>query len=66
MKKFHVASCMGHGRHVASVHTWHGDVAGRRHGRVTIQVNDMVQCLVVTWPSHGMPCGSGKIPNEGR
>jgi hypothetical protein len=33
--------------------------------QVTVQVVVVAQCLVSTWPSHGLPCGSGKIPNEG-
>jgi hypothetical protein len=47
-------------------HTWQADVAGRQCGRVTVQVGDVGECLAATWPSHGLPCGSGQMPNEGQ
>jgi hypothetical protein len=50
------------GRHVAYVPY----VAGRRCGRVTVQVDDMGQCLAATWPSHGLPHGSKKMSSEGQ
>jgi hypothetical protein len=32
--------------------------------QVNLQLVDVAQWLVSTWPSHGLPCGSGKMPNE--
>jgi len=32
---------------------------------VIVQVDDVGQCLVATWLSHGLARGSGKMPNEG-
>jgi hypothetical protein len=34
--------------------TWQGDCT----------VVDMAQWLAATWPSHGLPRGSGKMPND--
>jgi hypothetical protein len=31
---------------------------------MTIQRGNMGQCSVATWTSHGLPCGSGKMPNH--
>jgi hypothetical protein len=49
---------------------WQDDVATEVVDRmltwkVIVQLVGMAQWLVSTWPSHGLPCGSGKIPNEG-
>jgi hypothetical protein len=33
--------------------------------QVTVQLVGMAQWLAATWPSHGLPRGSGKMPNEG-
>jgi hypothetical protein len=33
--------------------------------QVNIQVVEVAQWFPATWPSHGLPCGNGNIPNEG-
>jgi hypothetical protein len=33
--------------------------------QVTVQVVGVAQWLASMWPSHGLPRGSGKMPNEG-
>jgi hypothetical protein len=45
--------------------TWPTDsvTSGRYSQQLGRQVN---QWMVTTWPSHGLPHGNGKIPNEGR
>jgi hypothetical protein len=57
--------------HIVMWHVmWQADtiakvVDGTLTWQVTVQVVDVAQWLDSTWPSHGMPCGSGKMPNEG-
>jgi len=39
---------------------------GRDDMVVTVHINDMGQWVVALWASHGMPCGSRQMPNEGQ